>query len=218
VTVTTKTTNYVFLVHAEGMSNFKVSELTPEVREKLGCPDPKPQIKTNAATAWAKQALSKLEEPRLRLQDKAVNAWREVTVVVSERMPPLTPQVIAIAAGSALILHLCWSFCVALICLKVDKPGGIMAWVPILQAIPMLRAAGMSAWWFPALFIPLVNIIPGVLWCLNIVSARGKNGLLTFFLILPGTNLLAFLYLAFSSQETPAKGEGKMKAMTLQGA
>ena len=67
VTITTRTTNYVFLVHSEGMSNFKYSELTPEERHKLGFPEPPPPVvKTNIAEAWAKGALSKLDEPRLR--------------------------------------------------------------------------------------------------------------------------------------------------------
>jgi len=219
VTVTTKTTNYVFLLHSEGMSNFKFSELSPEERHKLGFQDPVPVVKTNIAAAWAKQALSKLEEPRLRgMKEQAVNLWQEYSAKALEQLPPLTPKVIAIAAGAALILYLFWSFCVALICLKVDKPGGIIAWVPVLQAFPMLHAAGMSGWWFPALFIPIVNFIPVILWCVNIVSARGKNGLLAFFLILPGTNVLAFLYLALSNHEAPAKSENKMKVMALQDA
>lgn len=219
VTVTTKNTNYVFLLHSEGMSNFKVSELPSEVREKLGYEDPKPVIKTNVAAIWAKEALSKLDEPRLRgLQDKAATAWHDGTAALLERMPTLTPKVIALAAGTALILHLCWSFCVALICLKVDKPGGIMAWLPILQAFPLFRAAGMSGWWFLASFVPVLNLVAGILWCVKICNARGKNGILAFFLILPGINILAFLYLAFSNGETPKKSAGPMKLAQAQGA
>jgi hypothetical protein len=226
------------------MSNFKYSELSPEERHKLGFPDPAPpQIKTNIATVWAKQALSKLDEPRLRdAKEQALNFWNENYAKVVEKLPPLTPQVIAIAVGSLVILHLLWSFCIALICLKVDKPGGVLAWTPILQALPMLSAAGMSAWWFPVLFIPVVNLIPLILWCVRIVSARGKNALLTLLMLLPlaGTpalsllppnvnmpalylippfiGVLAFLYLAFSSQESPGKGAEKLKMMTLQDA
>jgi hypothetical protein len=245
VTITTRTTNYVFLVHSEGICNFKYSELTPEERHKLGFPEPPPpQVKTNIAAVWAKQALSKLDEPRLRdAKEQALNFWNENYARALEQLPPMTPQVIAIAAGALLLLHLFWSFCVAMICVKVDKPGGVMAWVPILQALPMLSAAGMSAWWFPVLFIPVVNLIPLILWCIRIVSARGKNGLLTFLMLLPlaGTpalylflpqvnnmpalylippfiSVLAFLYLAFSSQESPANGAEKLKMMTLQDA
>jgi hypothetical protein len=42
--------------------------------------------------------------------------------------------------------------------------------------------------------------------------------LLAFLLILPGTNILAFLYLAFSNQEAPKQAESKMKIMALQDA
>jgi hypothetical protein len=245
VTVTTRTTNYVFLLHSEGMSNFKYSELSPEERHKLGFPEPAPpQVKTNIAEAWAKQALSKLDEPRLRdAKEQALNLWHENYARALEKLPPLTPKAILIAAGALLILHLLWSFCIALICLKVDKPGGIMAWVPVLQTLPMLNAAGMSAWWFPVLFIPVVNLLPGILWCVKIVSARGKNGLLALLLIVPTPaavllffilnnagisplfslgplviGLLAFLYLVFSNGETPTKSDDKMKIMALQDA
>ena len=245
VTVTTRTTNYVFLLHSEGMSNFKYSELTPEERHKLGFPEPPPPVvKTNIATVWAKQALSKLDEPRLRdVQAQALNFWRENYAGALAQLPPLTPKLIAIVAGALFILQLLWSFCVALICLKVDKPGGIMAWVPILQVFPMLRAAGMSGWWFLAGFVPVLNIVAAILWCLRICQARGKNGWLALFLIVPipsaiplffalksagisplfalgppVISLMAFLYLVFSNAETPTKSDEKMKIMALQDA
>jgi hypothetical protein len=168
---------------------------------------------------WAKEALSKLDEPRLRgLKDQATTAWREGTARLLERMPPLTPKTIALAAGAALLLHLCCSFCVALICLKVDKPGGIMAWLPILQAFPLLHAAGMSGWWFLASFVPVLNLVAAILWCVKICNARGKNGILAFFLMVPGISILAFLYLAFSNGEKPKKSAGPMKLAPVQGA
>ena len=40
VTVTTKSKDYVFLLHSAGMANIKVSELTPDELEKLGYTTP----------------------------------------------------------------------------------------------------------------------------------------------------------------------------------
>ena len=68
----------------------------------------------------------------------------------------------------------------------------------------------MSGWWFLGYFIPVLNLLTWILWCVKITQARGKGFLTTLFLILPFTHIFAFLYLAFSSadeeapQSTPA--------------
>ena len=36
VTVTTKAKSYIFLIHAAGMTSIKVSQLPPDLQEKLG--------------------------------------------------------------------------------------------------------------------------------------------------------------------------------------
>src|SRR5437764_116939 len=54
VTVTTKNKNYVFILHSKGMTNLKVSDLTPELRAKLGYEDlSAAAVKTNSPVAWA---------------------------------------------------------------------------------------------------------------------------------------------------------------------
>ena len=63
----------------------------------------------------------------------------------------------------------------------------------------MLRAAGMSGWWFLAYFVPLLNLVPLILWPLKIAKARGKSVWVGVLLLLPVINLFAFLYLAFSN-------------------
>ena len=85
-----------------------------------------------------------------------------------------------------------------LICRKTGNPPGVLVWVPVLQLFPMLRAAGMSGWWFLAYFVPLLNLVPPILWSLKIAKARGKSVWVGVLLLLPVTNLFAFLYLAFS--------------------
>jgi hypothetical protein len=63
------------------------------------------------------------------------------------------------------------------------------------------------------MLIPLVNIIAQILWCVKIVQARGKSVWVTILLILPVTNLFAFLYLAFSSageSESNDSGSGRI--------
>jgi uncharacterized membrane protein YhaH (DUF805 family) len=73
-----------------------------------------------------------------------------------------------------------------------------MIWFPVLQMFPLLRAAKMSGWWFVAFLIPLIGVVAHIVWCVKICKACGKSGLVIVLLILPGTNVLAFLYLALS--------------------
>ena len=50
-----------------------------------------------------------------------------------------------------------------------------------------------------AFIVPLLNLVGQVLWCVKITQARGKGFLTAVMLILPVTNILAFLYLALSN-------------------
>jgi hypothetical protein len=82
-----------------------------------------------------------------------------------------------------------------------------------------MQAAGMSLLWFLALFVPLLNLISFVLWCVRIVRARGKSFIVSILLILPITNPLAFLYLAFSSSaSSPIGAPRKFRTMALRTA
>jgi uncharacterized membrane protein YhaH (DUF805 family) len=85
-----------------------------------------------------------------------------------------------------------------LICKKIGQEPGVLVWIPILQVFPMLRAAGMSAWWFVALLLPVLSFVATILWCVKICRARGKSSWLGLLLLLPVTNLFTFLYLAFA--------------------
>jgi hypothetical protein len=106
-----------------------------------------------------------------------------------------------------------------LICRKTGNPPGILVWLPVVQLLPLLRAASMSAWWFLAFCVPVLNIVAQVLWSLNIAKARGKSVWVGVLLILPITNLIALLYLAFSSGSSVEEGEGPgAKVMFLQAA
>ena len=47
--------------------------------------------------------------------------------------------------------------------------------------------------------MPVLNLVPQILWSLKIAKARGKSVWVGVLLLLPVTNLFAFLYLAFSN-------------------
>jgi uncharacterized membrane protein YhaH (DUF805 family) len=91
--------------------------------------------------------------------------------------------------------------------MKVGQAPGFLVWLPILQMIPALRAAGMSGWWLLAYFVPLVNVVVAIVWSFKIARARGKSPWVAVGLLLPVTNIISFLYLAFSDVKSK---EGKI--------
>ncbi len=228
VTVTTKAKNYIFILYEGGMSSIKISQLSTELKEKLGYVDPekaKAAASTNSATAWATAEVTKLQSGKIKdlraeLLDKirankakGLPAWQPVVALFPKKY-------IFAAIGILLVTYLIHCFCLMLICRKAGREPGPLVWVPIMQIIPMLRAARMSDWWLVPWLVPTINIIPFVVWCLKIAEARGKSIIVGILLLLPITGPFAFLYLAFSSAarrvEEPEEREPEI--MSLQTA
>lgn len=225
VTVTTKSKDYFFIMHSAGMNTIKVAQLTPEQREQLGYPPlPKPKESATNATAWAKQTIAKLETPKVKAMeaqvvDKVVDTWR--SQIPLEKLPPLPPITRTLLLEAAGIVAAVWLFncyCLMLICQKAGQKPGVLVWLPVLQMFPLLRAAGMSFWWFLAYFVPLLNVVAHFLWCLKIASARNKTALVGVLLFLPVLNLLAFLYLAFSGGGGEKHTDRRIEVMSLEAA
>jgi hypothetical protein len=221
VTVTTKSKNYIFILHSGGMTNIKVSDMPDDLREKLGyAVAPPPKVETNSASAWAKKAVAKMETPQVKqVQSQLLRAW-ETGPVSKIQFPPMTPRLIVAAAGLVLALYFLHCYCLMLICRKTGNEPGVLVWLPVLQLFPMLRAASMSSWWFIAFFIPVLNLVGHVLWCVKIVEARSKTIPLLILLLLPVTSFFAVLYLAFSEgRSAPVKKEvRRVEIMTLETA
>ena len=86
-----------------------------------------------------------------------------------------------------------------------------MAWVPLLDALPVCWIAGRSAWWL-LLFVVLglLNKTIGVasvlifelILCIGIAEARGKSVWVGLLLFLPFVNLFVLGYLAFADGQT----------------
>jgi hypothetical protein len=210
VTVTTKSKKYVFILHSAGMANISIEDLTPELKAQLGYAV-KTEKQSFAGSILPKQLMPKINERIKPLEE----LWRErVQPKLNHRVSQKTLDVIF---AISLIAYLFFCYCCQLICRKAGKPPGFLVWIPVVQWIPLLRAAGMSGWWFLALFVPLLNLVATILFSLKIANARGKSALVGVLLILPITNILAFLYLAFSGE--PKKEEGKKyRSMSLQTA
>lgn len=219
VTVTTRAQTYIYIVHSGGMTSVKVADLPAEVRQELAYDPPeapKPQ-KTNDLTTVAARELNGVGQNLKPFENQLKQRWP-----LNRPALRVNKEVLCTLLGIALLMHLGFSYCCRLICLKAKSPDSFLVWLPVLQVFPMLRAAGMSGWWFLALFVPLLNIVGAVLWSLKIVNARGKHVIWAILLILPGLSLLAFLYLAFSSDGSsegpPPKTSSKFQTRGLQSA
>jgi hypothetical protein len=219
VTVTTKAKTYIFILHQDGMNSVKVANLPPDVRQKLGyAMSEKPDVPTNAAAAWAKAEVAKLETPQLKeMRTRLAGTWRGGKLSGAAFKQFASSTLVLSVLGALLLVYLFHCYCFKLICQKAGHPPGILVWLPVAQWFPLLRAAGMSAWWFVASLLPFLNIAAFVLWCVKIAKARGKSGWVAFFLILPLTSFPAILYLAFSDENAEKDGE-EPQVMTLQTA
>jgi len=215
VTLVSHNATHVFVRHTRGMATLKAGDLSKEELIGLGVlePDPVAEAGGDGATAGEPIGLAILQRsfsesmksgnpPKL----ENINLPQLVKQVPPEFRRFLLIGMLALFAG-----HLFFSFCAMLLCKKAGTEPGLMVWLPILQLIPLIRASGMSGWWFLGCFVPVLNIVVQVLWCVNIAKARGKGILTTIMLILPVTNILAFLYLAFSSRDSSAGSQGRIR-------
>jgi hypothetical protein len=217
VTVTTKAKNYIFIVHAGGMASIKTADLSLGTKQQLGyAPAGAPRAATNTAAVWAKREFAKVNVlPFTQLSQK----WGGKPSWALFARNLLASKVVFVVLGIGLLIYLLHCYCCMLICRKTGNPPGVLVWLPVLQLFPLLRAAGMSGWWFLAYCVPVLNIVAQVLWCLNIAKARGHGAWVGVLLFLPITYLFAFLYLTFSKGAlAEEEDEPEPKIMTLEAA
>jgi len=204
VTVTKKTRDWIFILHSKGVCNIKASDLSPDARIMLGYD----AAATNKDVAVAQERESEAKPLAQLTQNlkfskvkEFVGEWRQNQ---KEKMAEVksfiaaNPTTICIGLGIVAGVYIFVSTCFWLICRKTHIAPGPLVWVPILQLIPLLRAANMPRVWFFAYFVPVLNIIAQIVWCVKIVRTRGKSPWVAFLLVLPITSFFAFLYLAFS--------------------
>ena len=71
-------------------------------------------------------------------------------------------------------------------------------WLPILNALLLLKIAEKPLRWIILLILPLVNIVITILVMVKICERLNKPGWLVVGMILPVVNLVVLGYLAFS--------------------
>jgi len=230
VTVTTKADSYIFIMHSRGMGSVPVSDLPSDVLGKLGY---------NVTDTRAKSSSTPVVASAPRHESVSV------THASSKQLHIPIGKVLLTVFFVCLCIFLFFSYCLSLICEKAGSPGGLLVWIPILQWIPMVRAAAMGPGWYFFFYGPVVvsalapcltmdgkwpwaplvlwticsigNLIGWVAWCFKIVYARDKHFIFAIMLLLPITNIVAFLYLAFSGSEPKGK-PAAYKSMALETA
>lgn len=90
------------------------------------------------------------------------------------------------------------ALCLQTIARKTNTPNGWLAWIPIANLILMLNIAQKPVWWILLLFIPLVNIVVGVIVWMQIAKVRNKPEWWGILMIVPVANLVAPAYLAWA--------------------
>jgi hypothetical protein len=224
VKVTTKGKNFIIISHAGGIASIKVSELPVEVLQKLGYVAPKPKHHTKEGPMWASVAIPSagaavIKSIKAKLSqawDRTSSAWDKAKSGSRIQLLKHNRGAVVVAAAILLAAYGFHSYCCLLICQKTGNNPGLWVFVPLVQAFPLLRAASMSPWWFVAFFIPGLNLVAYVVWCLKIVDARQKTMPLAILLIFPLTSWFAFLFLAFSEGSAPSEDEVSVEIMPPQ--
>lgn len=212
VTVYQMSPTDIFVRHERGFGNAKISNLDDATLRLLGLKSDK------AATEVAARGASGAAVDKVKATLAAVNLKLPADSAflggISKTKPPIELLIGTLCGMLLGYLFVCW--CFKKICVNAGSEPGALIWFPILQMFPLLRAARIPAWWFVIFCIPVLNLLAHVLWAIRICRACGKGLFVALLLILPLTNIIAILYLAFSGgNEQPA--EKPMKPEDLPG-
>jgi len=198
VTVISKTPTHIFIQHSRGVANIKLSALDAQALTALGYRSTdEAVVQANANNpAIAAAAASNSPSRFAGLTDSLHNLKGRFAPGV--HTPQFGQTMGLVILGGVILAYFFFCYCASLIVNKTGNEPGWLIWVPVLQTFPMLRAASMSGWWFLALFVPVLSLVVQIIWCFKISQARGKGVVTAIMLVLPLTNLFAFLYLAFA--------------------
>lgn len=98
-----------------------------------------------------------------------------------------------------LVFVLFYGFCLMKIAQKTNTENGWLGFIPILNVLLMVNIARKPWWWFLViLFVPIANIVLGIIVWIEICKARGKSPWILLLFLVPIVNLLVLPYLAFS--------------------
>jgi len=196
----------VFVSHAGGLTGIKVKDLGAEDLKKLGympSEPPKPSaLATKMEALTEKLRPAKTNETVVDLRGLIEDKFKGSGISLG------MAGIVLLAV--ALVFHIFYSICMRKICMKTKaEPGGLI-WIPVLQLIPLHRAAGISPGLVLLYFVPLIGAFVFIYWCVKICRALGKSAWLVVLVFVPVLNLFFIPYLAFSGPSEEA-ASGRMK-------
>ena len=96
------------------------------------------------------------------------------------------------------LIYLYISLCIYKIAKKTGVEMAWLAWIPIIAIVPLLQAGGKPVWWIILFFIPLLNLVIGIIVWMAVAENRGKPSWVGILIIVPVINIFIPAYLAFS--------------------
>lgn len=220
----------ITIVHAGGLASFNPDNLTDEQKEKLGLyvfvPEPPsgPRLPTFDQTS---NTLFRLQEDYVPVQWQNLSR-EQVRDFLTENRRVWVP---ALIGGVIFYLFVClcfglicakagkpspllvWIPIVQIFPLiraaRMSPVWFVLVLLYLLLPVAILGTARggslpdqmLGPYGIIFALLSLLNLIGWIVWSFKICRARGKNMLLGLFLLLPVTNVLALIYLAFSKAE-----------------
>lgn len=96
------------------------------------------------------------------------------------------------------VIYLYISLCLFKIAKKCGIEMAWLAWIPIVQIVPLIQSSGKPLWWIILMLIPLVNIVVAIIVWMAIAERLGKPSWIGILIIVPIINIFIPGYLAFT--------------------
>ncbi|MSU57287.1 MAG: hypothetical protein EXS35_03745 [Pedosphaera sp.] len=218
VVVMSKTGSDIYIRHERGFGNVKLDDIQDDAAlVALGLKAPPVKVEvlkptTGETTTAVTNAPTAAESSATRYQHQAREKWEWL----KQHRPALELTNGLLALGVFVAIHLFFSFCLKLICVKAGYQPGLLIWLPGLQIIPALRAASMSLLWLlPAMILVLALL------GLPLLARYGSPALagLEFLVILVATVLTVVLgwvsQIIWCFKITAARGKSILVAIAL---
>ena len=87
---------------------------------------------------------------------------------------------------------------------KTENPW--FAWIPILNVILMIQIAEKPIWWIILYFIPIVNIVIGIIIMIEVLKKRDYPGWWVILFFIPIVNIIIYGVVAWKDK-TPIETE-----------
>lgn len=104
----------------------------------------------------------------------------------------------AFGVFSSIAVYVWLALCLYIIANKTYTPNAWLAWIPIVNFYLACKVADKPGWWLVLFFIPIVNVVIGIIVWMGIAVARNRPSWLGILMIIPVVNLIIPGILAFT--------------------